>query len=86
MKVIANMRTIRGLTQGQLALLAGLSRSHLSEIESGKKSPSLSCLRAIATQLEIADWELLFIESHSTDLMGAVSCLLTLREKFDASA
>lgn len=46
-------REYRGLRAGELAEKAGISQGYLSEIESGKKSGSLSVLTRIATALEV---------------------------------
>jgi len=43
------IRRHRGLTQVQLAELAGLSRPYLAEIERGKKTGSVAALQALAT-------------------------------------
>jgi DNA-binding XRE family transcriptional regulator len=47
-------RKYRGLTQQQLAEMAGMSRSHLSQIESGKREGSPEELTAIAKALRLA--------------------------------
>ena len=45
---IKEIRKEIGLTQDQLSSLSGVSRSHLAEIESGKYSPTIKTLEAIA--------------------------------------
>jgi transcriptional regulator with XRE-family HTH domain len=58
--------TARGrLTQDQAALLAGISRSAYSNIEIGKRDPSVGVAKAIAKALGV-DWKL-FFESKSFD-------------------
>ena len=52
-QIIGRIRTQRGLSQEALSGLAGLDRSHLSVIESGKKSASVETLWRIAEGLEI---------------------------------
>jgi DNA-binding XRE family transcriptional regulator len=53
-------REYRGLTQEQLAeAVGGVSRGHISEIESGKKIGSLKVLTAIAAALNI-DVDMIF--------------------------
>ena len=47
------LRKFRGLTQAQLAKLAGLSRPYLTEIETGKKDGSLRAMKALAKVLEV---------------------------------
>ena len=46
-------REYRGLRAGELAKKAGISQGYLSEIESGKKSGSLSVLTRIAAVLDV---------------------------------
>lgn len=45
---VRNLRKERGWTQVELAELLGIDRSYLSEIETGKKDPSLRVLKTIA--------------------------------------
>ena len=45
-------RQQRGLTQKDLAGAIGKSNSYISEIETGKKDPSLKTLRAVAAALD----------------------------------
>lgn len=47
------LRKYRGMTQSDLAHMAGLSRPYLTEIETGKKDGSISALRAIAEALQV---------------------------------
>lgn len=50
---IKNMRKRAGLTQNELTELIGInSRSHLSDIEKGKKMPSLELLYKIEAHLD----------------------------------
>jgi transcriptional regulator with XRE-family HTH domain len=49
---IAEIREMRGLTQKQLADLAGLSVAFLSEIENGKRNVSMGKLLSIADELD----------------------------------
>ncbi|MFM2042356.1 MAG: hypothetical protein RLY86_932 [Pseudomonadota bacterium] len=46
-------RTHRGMTARELAAKAGITAAYLSEIETGKKSGSLSVLTAIASALRV---------------------------------
>ncbi|MDQ7733938.1 helix-turn-helix transcriptional regulator [Halomonas sp. SpR1] len=46
-------REHRGLRAGELAAKAGISQGYLSEIESGKKTGSLSVLQRIAQALNV---------------------------------
>lgn len=47
-KRVRELRQERGWTQVELAELLGIDRSYLSEIETGKKDPSLRVLKTIA--------------------------------------
>ncbi len=47
------VRKWRGLTQAALAGGAGLKQAYVSEIETGKKTPSVEALRALARALEL---------------------------------
>jgi len=49
---IAKRRKMLGLTQGQLAKIAGVSQSFIAKIESGKIDPSYSKVKAILDVLE----------------------------------
>jgi len=51
-------RTRRGLTQAQIAGRLGVSQSHFSRLELGKKTPSLRTLGRLAQALEVTVSEL----------------------------
>ncbi len=59
---IRHYRTAAGLTQAQLAEMAGLQRSYLSELESGKETEQLKrilhVLRLLGVRMTLdeADW------------------------------
>lgn len=59
---IRHYRTEAGLTQAQLAELAGLQRSYLSEMETGKETEQLKRVFRVLRQLGVrmtldeADW------------------------------
>lgn len=48
------LRQYRGLTQAELAGEAALSRTYLTEIETGKKEGSLAAIRALADALRVS--------------------------------
>ncbi len=48
------LRKHRGMTQGDLADAAGLSRPYLTEIETGRKEGSIRAIKAIADALDIS--------------------------------
>lgn len=57
-KEIAKRRLQMGLSQEELAVLSGLHRTYVSEIERGKRSFSIGCLIAIAHVFEMTPLEL----------------------------
>lgn len=58
-KQLQRLRTRRGLTQEQLAVTAGLSRTFLTRLELGQHDPSLSTLVRLAKALKVSVMELL---------------------------
>jgi transcriptional regulator with XRE-family HTH domain len=52
-------RKKHGWTQVELAEMLGIDRSYLSEIETGKKDPSLRVLKTIADGFELSLSQLL---------------------------
>jgi transcriptional regulator with XRE-family HTH domain len=50
---LSGLREKRGLSQTQLADMAGIGRAHLSQIENGVVSVRITTLYAIAQTLEI---------------------------------
>lgn len=56
---IKTLRKKRGLTQKSLAKAAGLHRTYLAKIETGKKLPLLKTICALADVLEVEAVELL---------------------------
>ena len=58
-KQLQQLRTRRGLTQEQLAVTAGLSRTFLTRLELGQHDPSLSTLVRLAKALRVSVTQLL---------------------------
>ncbi len=56
------LRIKKGLTQKSLAKAAGLHRTYLAKIETGKKIPLLKTICKLATALQIETHELLIPE------------------------
>jgi transcriptional regulator with XRE-family HTH domain len=56
---IRQLRGARGLTQAQVARLAGLPRATWANLESGTANPTLEVLRRVATALQLSIEELL---------------------------
>lgn len=59
LEALLNARRKKGMTQTELASLAGINQGAYSNIESGKRAPSVKLAKRIASILEI-DWTLLF--------------------------
>ena len=57
-KKIKNTRTEKRITQEKLAEKVGINREHMSNIETGKKFPSLSMLITLSFVLDIELYEL----------------------------
>lgn len=53
------LRKNKGLTQKQLAKLAGISPTYLCDIEKGRFDGSLRILQSIATALDVELWKIL---------------------------
>jgi transcriptional regulator with XRE-family HTH domain len=50
---IKALRAKKGITQDQLAELAGLNRTHLYRLESGKQSITLRTMKIVADALDV---------------------------------
>ncbi|KEI87633.1 helix-turn-helix transcriptional regulator [Clostridium botulinum] len=50
---LKKIREEKNISQSKLAMLAGISKSYISELEAGKKTPSLDMLEKIAEALEV---------------------------------
>lgn len=56
---IKKFRTKSGMTQNQLAHTAKITQSYLSQVEAGRKTPSLAKLNDIAKALKMPPGDLL---------------------------
>ena len=56
---VRSLRHARGWTQVEMAEMLGVDRSYLSEIETGKKDPSLRVLKTIADGFKLSLAQLL---------------------------
>lgn len=52
------LRTLRGLTQSQLAERAGLKQSHIAQLEGGSKAFTEKTLTQLAEALQTTPWAL----------------------------
>lgn len=60
-KIIRQLRKEKLLSQEVLSGLAGISRSHLAMIESGKKSANVNTLWSIADALQVPLSQIIFM-------------------------
>ncbi|MCF0222368.1 MAG: helix-turn-helix transcriptional regulator [Fibrobacter sp.] len=56
--VFISRRHARGLTQSNLSLISNTTRQFISQVESGKRNPSLSSITSFATAVNISLTEL----------------------------
>lgn len=76
---IATVRKVKGMTQEELAALAGISSTHMSVIERGVKMPNLDTFVSIANALNVSADSLLLdvvdrsCENASTELSRKIS-------------
>ena len=56
---IKRIRAVRGMSQGDLCRALALDRAYISNVESGKKNPTLSTITNIAKALNVSADELL---------------------------
>jgi transcriptional regulator with XRE-family HTH domain len=66
-KALRLIRVFNEMTQKELAELLDISRSHLSEIESGKKTPSYDLLERYSTVFKVPTSNLLFFSEYLED-------------------
>ena len=65
--VIGRLRTSKGLTQERMSGFAGIARSHLVELENGKKTVKLNTLWNIAYALDLKPSELVRLVEKETE-------------------
>lgn len=68
-KRIQSIRKSKGITQEGLAEMIGIEIPSLSNIETGKYSPSIETLQKLATALNVKVWEFYYVEEISIDEM-----------------
>jgi transcriptional regulator with XRE-family HTH domain len=56
---VRRYRKLKGLTQEQLELEAGMERSYVSDLERGERNPSVRALGRLAAALAVAPMTLL---------------------------
>ena len=70
---IVEIRRSRGISQEALASLAGISRTYLSNIESGRNVPGIDVLVSIASSLDVDLGALLSINGQVLSLLNDCS-------------
>jgi len=69
---ITELREKRGLTVNRLANLAGISQSHLRDIELGNKQPTVVCLEYICYALKISLVEFFNVEDDEANQLNPI--------------
>ncbi len=69
-KAIKVARSIRDMSQRELAKLAELDASYVSLVESGRRTPSMPSLEAMAAALRVPMYLLILMASGPDDLRG----------------
>jgi transcriptional regulator with XRE-family HTH domain len=72
-------RARKGLTQAELAERCGLSANFISNIESGKKYPSVTTMQGIADSLGVKPYQL-FIDDDDAETLGYEEVLMRYSE------
>ena len=67
-KAIRICRSVKGLSQKELASKAGIGTSHISLIEAGKRSPSLATVQKICDALDVPTHLLMLLSSEPGDV------------------
>lgn len=62
---IRRIRTAHGLSQEEVAFRAGMKRSYLSELEQGRRNPTVRALARLAVALHVDPRDLLVPDSRS---------------------
>jgi transcriptional regulator with XRE-family HTH domain len=75
MKEVARIRQERGLTQGQLAEMCGVSQATISRVESGAAQPSLGLIEAMAKALRVSPSSFFDMPDLQARLVNAFSQL-----------
>jgi len=88
-RAIRAVRQLRGMSQADLAVGADVSSSHISQIEAGKRDPSVGLVSRIASTLGITTSVLMLIATDQDDFpadkreIGEALAELVRRELYD---
>lgn len=72
-EVIRIIRIANGLSSLEMAELTGISKTHLSEIESGKKNISLANLKKVGLSCNLQPSEIMKLEEYHESLKRDMS-------------
>ena len=64
---LQQMRNLKHMTQKRLAFLANISQGHISELETGNKSPTLKTVEALASALKTSPCDLLEVSTSKNE-------------------
>jgi len=64
---LQQMRNLKHMTQKRLAFLANLSQGHISELETGNKSPTLKTVEGLASALKTSPCDLLEVSTSNNE-------------------
>ncbi len=78
-KALRKIRTSKGLTQEDFSVVS--SRTYLSTLERGLKSPTIEKLNELAAVLDIHPLTLLILTFHEKDSSKSIESLITLAIK-----
>ncbi len=67
-EAIRLIRVFHDMKQNELAARLGISKSYLSEIESGKKAPSVEIIQKYSSEFQIPASSILFFSEQLGDL------------------
>ena len=67
------IRVFHDMKQNELAARLGISNSHLSEIEAGKKQPTIELISRYSSEFRIPSSSILFFAEHLEDPSSCVS-------------
>ncbi len=71
--IVRRMRSTRGWSQEELAANAGVDRRYMSDLENGKRNPSLDVMSRLAAALGISVSELMRHAENCDSVMSGVS-------------
>lgn len=64
---LQQMRNLKHMTQKRLAFLANISQGHISELETGNKSPTLKTVEGLASALKTSPCDLLEVYTFKNE-------------------